>query len=105
MWFLSESEKEQKVVIKLNLRNIGKYADYLDECTEAIQKSICNADSCGLADSNTGKCGNGQSCGGIAFSHHDKTYVKCTRYFCMFKDLSEQAIKNYIHLLELEYGE
>lgn len=105
LWFLPESEKEKKVVFKFNLRNIINYIDYLDECTEAVRKSILETDSCGLADSKTGKCGNGQNCGGVVFKYKDRTYIKCTRYFCMFKDLSERAIENYIKLLELEYCE
>ena len=103
LWFLPESEKEQKVIFKINLRNIGKYTDYLNECTEMVRKSIIETNFCDLADSKTGKCGNGQKCGGVIFNYQNKTYVKCTRYFCMFKDLSEQAVKNYIKLLELEH--
>ena len=102
LWFLPESEKEQKVVFKFNLRNIGKYADYLKKCTELVRKSILEADDCWLADSKTGKCGNGQNCGGVGFEYNEKTYIKCTRYFCMFKDLSERAVENYIELIELE---
>ena len=102
LWFLPESEKEQKLVFKFNLRNIRKYIDYLDECTETVQKSILESNLCGLAESQTGRCGDGRNCGGVVFRYKEKTYVKCTRYFCMFKDLSERAIENYIRLLELE---
>ncbi|HBL84680.1 MAG: hypothetical protein A2Y17_11140 [Clostridiales bacterium GWF2_38_85] len=105
LWFLPESEKEQKVVFKFNLRNIGKYSDYLNECTEAVQKSIFETDSCGLADNKTGMCGNGHRCGGVVFEYKGKTSIKCTRYFCIFKDLSKRAIENYIKLIELENKE
>ena len=89
-------------MFKLNLRNIGKYADYLNECTELVRKSVLETDDCWLADSKTGKCGNGQNCGGVVFEYKEKTYIKCTRYFCMFKDLSERAIENYIKLIDME---
>ena len=105
LWFLPESEQAQKVVFKFNLRHIGTYADYLDECTEAVRKAILETGACELAASKTGKCGNGQRCGGVVFTYEEKTYVKCTRYFCMFKDVSEAATQNYIKLLALEDAE
>jgi len=58
-----------------------------------------------LDECSKGKCGNGQSCGGVVFKYKDKTYIKCTRYFCMFKDLSKRAIENYIKLIEFENNE
>ena len=102
LWFLPESEKVQKVVFKFNLRNIGKYTDYLNECTEAVRKSILESNICSLAESKTDRCGDGRSCGGVVFIYKEKTHIKCTRYFCMFKDLSERAIENYAKLIDLE---
>jgi len=102
LWFLPESEKEQKVVFKFNLRNIGQYAEYLDECTESIRKSIFATDNCGH-NKKTDRCENGQrNCDGVIFGYQGKKYKKCTRYFCTFKDLSERAIDNYLKLIELE---
>ena len=106
------TSKEETSKNKLSIKDIKQFSisynsgDFSEnECTETIRKSIYETDSCGLADSKTGKCGNGQNCGGVVFKHKDKKYIKCTRYFCTFKDLSEQAIENYIKLIELENNE
>jgi len=102
IWFLSEDEHDQKLVFKFNLSNIGRYATYLDECTEAIQKSIFAVGNCGYNKRNE-RCENGQkNCDGVIFEYQGKKHKKCTRYFCIFNDLSEQAISNYIKLIELE---
>ena len=102
LWLLPESEQHQKLVFKFNLRHIGQYVDYLDECTESVQQSILAVGSCGHNRKNE-RCDNGQkNCDGVVFEYQGKKYKKCTRYFCIFKDLSEQAVLNYIRLMELE---
>jgi len=102
IWFLPKNEQNQKLVFKFNLSNIGKYAEYPDECTEAIRSSIFAVDNCAHNKKNE-RCENGQkNCNGVMFEYKGKKYKKCTRYFCIFKDLSEQAISNYVSLIELE---
>jgi len=102
IWFLPEIEQKQKLVFKFNLCNIGQYTAYLDECTEEIRKSIVGVDNCGHNKKNE-RCANGQkNCDGVIFEYQGKKYKKCTRYFCIFKDLSEQAIFNYVMLITLE---
>jgi len=103
IWFLSEDEWSQKLIFKFNLTHLGQYASYLDECTKSIRESIFTVDNCGHNKKNE-RCENGQqNCDGVMFEYQGKKYKKCTRYFCIFKDLSEQAISNYVKLMELEY--
>lgn len=93
LWFLPDSEIRQKLSFKLNLRNIGEYADYLYQCTEAIQQAVIDTPDC---------YGCKKACGGIAFAYKGKTYTKCAWYIFRFGDLSEKAGANYIRLIELE---
>jgi hypothetical protein len=88
-----EFRAEQKVVFKLNLRNIGKYVEYLSECTEAIRKSILETVDCD---------GCKKKCGGVVFKYQNKTYVKCPWHIFRFYDISKKAVENYVRLLEME---
>ena len=108
IWFIPEHEQHQKVVFKFNLRNIDKYEDYLSECTDSVIQSLIKTDECWLEgnyDTNHCANGGGKSCVGAMFTYQDKTYRKCLRYFCIFKDFSEQAVENYIKLIEFENKE
>lgn len=94
LYFLPlEIQTLQKVVFKLNLRNIGKYSDYLTECTEKIRESVLGTENCYSCK---------KKCGGVVFSYQSKTYVKCPWHIFRFFDLSKEAVENYIKLLDLE---
>jgi hypothetical protein len=88
-----EFQTKQKVVFKLNLRNIGKYTDYLSECTESIRQTIFGTEDCGACK---------KKCGGVVFTYQNKTYIKCPWHIFRFYDLSKNAIENYVKLLEME---
>lgn len=92
-WFFDGVPEGKGLVLKLNLRNIGGYADYLSECKDSIQQSVLNTTDCS---------GCKKACAGIRFQFNNKKYVKCPWHIFRFNDLSEQAVGNYIKLLELE---
>ena len=93
LYFLPESERHHKIAFKFNLRGIGKYIEYLDKCTESIQQAILRTTDC---------YGCNKACGGIPLTYKGKIYSKCPFSAFRFFDFSEQAIENYIRLLELE---
>ncbi len=93
LYFLPESETQQKLAFKFNLRNISRYADYLSACTESIRQSVIRAEDCGMCN---------KKCGGVVFSYEGKTYSKCLTHIFRFNDLSEKAVDNYIKLIEFE---
>lgn len=96
LYFLPESDTDQKLSFKFNLRNINKYSDYLSECTKSVQQSIISAEDCGMCN---------RRCGGVVFTYQGNTYAKCVTHIFRFHDLSEKAVENYIKLLELEENE
>lgn len=83
----------QELSIKLNLRHIDKYTDYLEMCTEPIQQAVINTAPC---------YGCNKHCGGIQFTFKGKKYVKCPSHIFRFVDISDQSIDNYINLLDME---
>lgn len=93
LYFLSDSEHAQELVLNLNLRNIGQYSDYLSDCTETVQKTITEAQEC---------YGCKKMCGGIRFAFQGKEYRKCPRSCFRFYDLSDAALDNYIALIGYE---
>jgi hypothetical protein len=93
LYFLPEPEKWKKVTFKFNLRNIGKYINYLTECTDSISQSILKTEKCG---------GCAKNCGGVIFTYQGKTYTKCLTHIFRLWDLSAQSVENYVKLLELE---
>lgn len=92
-WFFGPEQEGRELSIKLNLRNIGKYADYLTECTETVRKSILNTQDC---------YGCKKSCGGIQFTYNGERYAKCPWYIFWFNDFSDKAVENYMRLVQLE---
>ena len=93
LYFLPESETQQKLTFKLNLRNISRYVDYLSACTESVRQSVITTEDCG-------KCA--KKCGGVVFTYEGKTYTKCAIHIFRFSDLSEKAVENYLKFIELE---
>ena len=79
--------------LKLNLRNIGSYIGYLNECTESIQQSILKTEDCG---------GCKKACGGVSFEFNNVKYCKCPWHIFRFYDFSEKAMENYMKLIEFE---
>ena len=90
---MKESETDQKLTFKFNLRNIGKYADCLSGCIEPVRQSIIQTTDC---------YGCEKACGGIQFQFDSTQYAKCPWYAFKFHDLSEKAVENYISLIESE---
>lgn len=91
-WVSPEFSDQHKLTFKFNLRNIGKYSDYLSECTESIQKTVQETFDCYMC---------GRNCSAV-FDFQGKTYSKCSWNIFRFSDFSEKALENYIKLLELE---
>ena len=79
--------------IKLNLRNIDNYCDFLSECTKPIQQSIINTEHCS---------GCNVACGGVSFIFNEKKYYKCPKDAFRFKDVSKEAVNNYMKLIDLD---
>lgn len=92
-WFFPGVPEGPGLALKLNLRHIGGYADYLAECTEAIRQSVLNTPECS---------GCKTACGGVRFHDRDRSYAKCPWYVFRFNDVSDQAVVNYLRLIELE---
>ena len=93
LYFLPEAEKWQKLIFKFNLRNIGKYSDYLAQCTDLVRQSIVETMDCYACK---------KACGGVRFALDGVQYAKCPFYAFRFDDLSEASVENYMQLLNLE---
>lgn len=91
-WFSVSGEKVE-YQIKLNLRNIAAYTDYLKQCTRSIQKAVKYTADCG---------GCKKACGGVSFEFDGKYYVKCPTHIFRFSDFSDRALENYLALINLE---
>jgi hypothetical protein len=96
LYFLPDFEQNRKLAFQLNLRNIGKYSDYLAECAESVRDAVINTTDC---------YGCSKACGGVKFKYNNTNYAKCPWYVFKFNDLSKKAIDNYIRLIELEDNE
>lgn len=92
-WF-PESDNGQALSFKLNLRHIGAYTAYLEQCTESVQASVVQTAPC---------YGCEKQCGGIRFTYQGTDYVKCPSHSFRFTDISQQSLAAYLHLLELEH--
>jgi hypothetical protein len=96
LYFLPESEKWRKLIFKFNLRNIGKYSDYLTKCTDLVRRSILETTDCYACK---------KACGGIQFGLSGVEYSKCPFFAFKFDDLTEEAVEDYLKLLALEINE
>jgi len=94
--WLSVSGEITDINLKFNLRHIGDYIEYLDECTDSIKRSVKNAENCGVCK---------KACGGVSFEFEDVKYCKCPWHIFRFNDFSGQAMENYIKLIDLESSE
>jgi len=91
-WFAVSGEQTD-LNLKLNLRHIGGYVQYLDECTQSIQYAVINTENCG---------GCKKACGGLEFEFGGVNYRKCPWHIFRFADFSTCAITNYVKLIDLE---
>lgn len=91
--WLSVSGEKTDVNLKLNLRHIGHYVDYLYKCSESIQRCVERAENCGGCE---------KACGGVSFEFRGVKYCKCPWHIFRFNDFSKQAMDNYIKLIDLE---
>lgn len=64
-WF-PDSGNGQDLSLKLNMRHINEYTDYLEQCTESIQSSVINTAPC---------YGCNKHCGGIQFTLKNKALI------------------------------
>ncbi len=95
-WFFEDVPDGPGLALKLNLRNIGNYVEYLSECTESIRESVLKTPNCN---------GCKKACGGVRFQFDNVKYAKCPWYVFRFNDFSEKAVENYIQLIEFEDNE
>jgi hypothetical protein len=91
-WLAISGECED-LNLKLNLRHIGEYTDYLSECTDSIRRSVESAENCGYCV---------KKCGGVSFELDGKQYRKCPWHIFRFNDFTDQAMANYVKLIDLE---
>lgn len=92
---MSFSTEQDKLSVKLNLHNIGKYIGIVANYPENIRESIRYGGwSCGRCNE---KCG-----GGIAFSMDGEQYNKCRCGSFVFNDISADSIPYFKELLEQE---
>ncbi len=92
-WFFEDIPDGTGFALKLNLRNIGKYVNYLSDCTDSVRESILKTTDC---------YGCKKACGGVKFEFENKKYAKCPGYVFRFSDFSQQAINDYLKLIEFE---
>jgi len=88
-----ERNGKNEIELKLNLRNIGKYTDCLNNCIKTVITSILTTEECHNCKT---------ACGGVFFEYDCKRYKKCPWHIFRFNNFTEQAIQNYIQLIELE---
>jgi len=84
------------LTFKFNLRNIGKYSDYLIECTDSVRQHIIETADC---------YGCRKACGGVWFYFNGIKYAKCPFDAFGFDDLSAASVENYVQLLDFEINE
>lgn len=83
------------IILKLNLRNLGKYDTYLETCPIYIQQHVINSFECSGC--------NGKACiGGIKFKYNNKHFNKCYNESFRFNINQEDYTDDFKKLIELE---